>query len=83
MPLVESLAKQGYRTVYSSPYYLDNLANTWDKLFEGTDADVLESKPGVLGMEACMWGEQVDATNALARVWPRAAALGEVLWSPG
>ncbi|KAF2625717.1 glycoside hydrolase family 20 protein [Macroventuria anomochaeta] len=35
----------------------------------------------VIGGEAHMWGEQTDVVNLDQMVWPRAAAVGEVLWS--
>jgi len=78
---VSSLCKQGYNVVYSSPFYLDHLDNGWDTIYSNTDLETPFTH--FLGAEACMWGESVDKTNAVPRVWPRAAALAEILWSPG
>lgn len=32
--------------------------------------------------ESCMWGETVDPSDLHNTVWPRAAAVAEVLWTP-
>ena len=32
--------------------------------------------------QVCLWGEFVNSINAIPRLWPRASAAAEVLWSP-
>lgn len=35
----------------------------------------------MLGAEGCMWGEHTNGDNLNLRLWPRAAAMAEALWS--
>ncbi|KAJ8872803.1 hypothetical protein PR048_026419 [Dryococelus australis] len=76
----------GHTALLSACWYLDSLQNggDWTKFykceptqFSGTQ----EQKQLVIGGEACMWGEVVDESNVVARVWPRASATAEKLWS--
>lgn len=80
-------AKDGYRGILSAGYYLDLGWPAWrhyaaDPL--GGDAANLaeDQKKLVLGGEACMWSEYVDAENVDSRIWPRNAVIAERLWSP-
>jgi hexosaminidase len=79
--------KQGYRGILSSGYYID-LAWTAgrhygvDPFDGGVDRLSEVERARVLGGEACMWSEFVDAQNLDSRLWPRTAAVAERLWSP-
>ncbi|CAF0814156.1 unnamed protein product [Adineta ricciae] len=94
---LNQVAGQGYNVILSSPWYLNYISygkyNTNTSVmnleffkyyeveplreFNGSD----EAKNRILGGEACMWGEFVDGTNLLSRLWPKASAVAERLWS--
>lgn len=72
--------------VLSGGWYLDHLDNdAWafysqePTSFPG--GDEAERLGRLLGGKACMWGEHVDSSNFIPRVWPRASAVAERLWS--
>ena len=80
-------ARQGYMGILSFGYYLDHIlpASFHYKVdpMEGETAGLTEEqKSRILGGEACMWAEYVTPENVDSRVWPRAAAIAERLWSP-
>lgn len=80
-------ARQGYRGLLSFGYYLDlyqpaSQHYAIDPL-SGAAANLSpEETQRILGGEACMWAELVTPDNIAERIWPRAAAVAERLWSP-
>ncbi|MDQ6665327.1 MAG: family 20 glycosylhydrolase [Acidobacteriota bacterium] len=80
-------ASSGYRGILSSGYYLDLIHPASahyrvDPLGKQADALAPEVKARILGGEACMWTEYVSPETVDSRIWPRAAAIAERLWSP-
>lgn len=76
----------GFPVILSAPWYLDwiSYGQDWIKYYTVEPFDFggsQEQKQLVIGGEACLWGEYVDATNLTPRLWPRASAVGERLWS--
>jgi len=80
-------ARHGFSSILSAGYYLDHmeLASTLyavDPLNGDAASLTDEEKARILGGEIAMWGEFVNPENVDSRIWPRAAAIAERLWSP-
>jgi len=79
-------ARNGYNSILSAGYYL-NLMSTAaahyavDPLPQASGLSP-EQQARILGGESCMWTEQTTPQDIDSRIWPRAAAIAERLWSP-
>ncbi len=83
---LDTAAQRGYQVILSSGWYLDHQRSAEyhyavDPL-PATSALAQEEAPRILGGEACMWAEHVGPGTIDSRIWPRAAAVAERLWSP-
>lgn len=62
-----------------SPY------RTWQNVYKHRPWDTMrltkDQMKQILGGEACLWTEQVDEMALDSRLWPRASALAERLWT--
>ena len=79
-------ARKGYRGILSFGYYLDHLQPASvhykvDPLANAPDLLGPAEASRILGGEACMWSEYVSYQTVDSRLWPRAAAIAERLWS--
>jgi hexosaminidase len=79
-------ARMGYMGILSAGYYLDHMRAaayhySFDPLEGATAGLTPEQQARILGGEACMWAEYVTPENVDSRIWPRAAAIAERLWS--
>eukprot|EP01102_Stenamoeba_stenopodia_P017174 TRINITY_DN6117_c0_g1_i1.p1 TRINITY_DN6117_c0_g1~~TRINITY_DN6117_c0_g1_i1.p1 ORF type:complete len:557 (-),score=123.15 TRINITY_DN6117_c0_g1_i1:93-1682(-) len=91
---LQEVVNAGHYALMSSPYYLDKQVpvagsywyewlDTWISMYQvDPAANITNNAELILGGEAAMWSEQVDSLSIDERIWPRASAVGERLWSP-
>ena len=76
------LTKAGYNVILSGCWYLDHLDQTWESFYRCDPSNFTSTRKDLLlGGHASMWAEHVDASNFMSRVWPRASAAAERLWT--
>ncbi|VDM39235.1 unnamed protein product [Toxocara canis] len=86
MQEMADVTSKGHYALLSACWYLDYIHTAAD-WFDYYKCDPQEfngsstQKNLVLGGEATLWGEWVDESNVISRLWPRASAVAERLWS--
>ena len=66
--------------IQSSGLYMD-----WEhsamKMLTDSNNILMEPSPLNMGIEMCVWTEQIDATNLDCRIWPRGSTIAEMAWT--
>ena len=79
------VAKNGYKTVLSSGYYIDLMLPAKDHYLNDPIPQEnqlsKEQESLIIGGEATMWSELVTPLTVDSRIWPRTAAIAERFWS--
>ena len=91
------LLQAGFRVILShlDAWYLDcgfgdwhggetgacNPVVSWQTMYEHRPWTELVPRSLILGGEACLWCEMVDENSLDAKMWPRAAAFSERMWT--
>jgi hexosaminidase len=83
---LKNAAEKGYHVILSNGYYLDLCLPASYHYAIDPEPDSLHLNSAqqkyIIGGEACMWSEFVSPETIDSRIWPRAAAIAERLWSP-
>ncbi|UJR14699.1 hypothetical protein I4U23_001692 [Adineta vaga] len=75
---------RGYNAILSHGFYLDHMSPASFHYSNNLRFDFMLKKSEqkrILGGEACLWTEYIDANMTHSRLWPRTAAIAERLWS--
>jgi len=73
-------ASHGYPVLISEGFYLDVFMPAY--IYYNNPAFANADNANILGGEGAQWTELADNENIEGRVWPRAGAIAERLWSP-
>lgn len=76
----QMLAERNVQSIVVAPWYLNYIGYgaSWESYYQTVIPPNLNS---IIGGSGAMWGEFVDNSNSVPRVWPFAAAVAERLWS--
>jgi len=70
----------GTGNIYGDNSWCDPFV-TWKKAYKFNPGEYNKGDINVLGSIACLWSELVDDYNVIGKIFPRASALAEKLWS--
>eukprot|EP01100_Stratorugosa_tubuloviscum_P006204 TRINITY_DN2685_c1_g3_i1.p1 TRINITY_DN2685_c1_g3~~TRINITY_DN2685_c1_g3_i1.p1 ORF type:complete len:525 (+),score=222.79 TRINITY_DN2685_c1_g3_i1:63-1637(+) len=84
---LQSVASAGVRGLLAFGWYLNYLTLTWfdfytNEPFPDNSGWTPTMENYIIGGEACLWAEYTNAANFEQKIWPRASAAAERLWSP-